>query len=124
MSVQLDLKQLNGHAFAGREEHYVNVLITVISHTFEKMSNAIHYVLLDRSQRSRRGTREQEARRVHAHVSVEAHATRTVSIVVAAMSCGPERPVAHTHTHTRRSGYLHRMLAEPRKCSSPRRIGV
>lgn len=54
------------------------------------MSNAIRYVLLDRPRRSRR--REQEVRRVHAHVPAEAHATRTVSIVVAAMSCSPERP--------------------------------
>jgi len=59
---------------------------------FEKMSNAIHYVLLNRPRRSRRRAREQEVRRVHAHVPAETHATRTVSIVMVAMSCGPERP--------------------------------
>lgn len=60
---------------------------------------------------------ESKKRGVHAHVPAEAHATRTVSIVVAAMSCRPERPVAHIHTHARQSGCLFRMLvAEPRKC--------
>lgn len=39
------------------EEHQrVNILITVISPTFEKMSNAMHYVLLGRPRRSRRRT--------------------------------------------------------------------
>lgn len=67
MLVQPGLKRLNGHAFAGHEEHYVNVLITVISRTFEKMPDAIHYALLGRSQRVPVAEPESK-KRVHAHV--------------------------------------------------------